>query len=82
MDEYSFGKGNFMVIDKGRRPDEQSLILIENGHYAGYGYFDSSTQMQNPEELKGVIKHTTYYADQDIIVRSYLKSKSLRKIML
>ena len=82
VDEYSFGKGSFMMVDKGRRPDEQSLILIENGRYAGYGYFDSSTQMQNPEELKEVIKHTTYYADQDIIVRSYLKSKSLRKIML
>ncbi len=82
VNEYSFGKQNFMVVDKGRRPDEQSLILIEDGHYAGYGYFDSSTQMQNPAELKEVIKHTTYYADHDTIVRSYLKSKSLRKILL
>lgn len=82
VDEFSFGNQSFMVVDKGRRPDEQSLILIENGHYAGYGYFDSSTQMQNPAELKEVIKHTTYYADQDNLVRGYLKSKSLRKIML
>ncbi|HXP51650.1 MAG TPA: exonuclease domain-containing protein [Bacteroidia bacterium] len=82
VDEYSFGKKNFMVVDKGRRPDEQSLILIEDGHYAGYGYFDSSTQMQNPAELKEVIKHTTYYADHDNLVRGYLKSKNLRKISL
>jgi DNA polymerase-3 subunit epsilon len=82
VEEYSFGNENFMVIDKGRRPEEQSLILIENGHYAGYGYFDSSTQVQNPEELKELINHTTYYADQDTLVRGYLKSKSLRKILL
>ena len=82
VEEYSFGNENFMMIDKGRRPDEKSLILIENGHYAGYGYFDSSTQMQNPAELKELINHTTYYADQDTLVRSYLKSKSLRKILL
>ncbi|MGP8214771.1 MAG: exonuclease domain-containing protein [Bacteroidia bacterium] len=82
VEEYSFGKKNFMVIDKGRRPDEQSLILIEDGHYAGYGYFDTSTQMENPAELKELIKHTTYYADQDNLVRGYLKSKTLRKILL
>ncbi len=82
VEEYSFGNENFMVIDKGRRPEEQSIILIENGHYAGYGYFDSSTQVQNPEELKELINHTTYYADQDTLVRGYLKSKSLRKILL
>ncbi|HTA83905.1 MAG TPA: exonuclease domain-containing protein [Bacteroidia bacterium] len=82
IDEYTFGNKNFLVVDKGRTPGEQSLILIENGHYSGYGYFDGTTQMNNPEELKELIKHTTYYADHDDLVRSYLKSKSLRKIML
>lgn len=82
VEEYSFGKKNFLVIDKGRTPGEQSLILIENGHYAGYGYFDGATQANNPEELRELVKHTTYYADHDDLVRSYLKSKSLRKIML
>ncbi len=82
IDEYTFGNKNFLVVDKGRTPGEQSLILIENGHYAGYGYFDGATQMNNPQELKELIKHTTYYADHDDLVRGYLKSKSLRKIML
>ncbi|MDO9187222.1 MAG: exonuclease domain-containing protein [Bacteroidia bacterium] len=56
LENYIFAKPNFVIIDKGKTPGEQSVILIENRHYAGYGYFDSTAQISSPEEFKGLIK--------------------------
>ncbi len=46
---YLFDFPNFVIIDKGKAPGEQSLILVENGRYAGYGYMDGGTQINSPE---------------------------------
>jgi len=80
--EYIYPEKDFFIVHEGRSPEERSLILIEDGKYAGYGYYDHTTQLNNPEELKAVIKRATYYPDADDLVRSYLKSKSVKKIIL
>jgi DNA polymerase-3 subunit epsilon len=82
LEEYTLTEKDFFILDDGRRPEERSVVLIKNGRYAGYGYFDPTTQLQNPEELKDVIKRTKYYPDADDLVRGYLKSNSARKILL
>jgi DNA polymerase-3 subunit epsilon len=73
LENYIFAKPNFVIIDKGKMPGEQSVILIENRHYAGYGYFDSTAQISSPEEFKGIIKKATYYPDADDLVRGWMK---------
>jgi len=80
--DLTFDDKDFFIVDHGRTPEEKSLVLMENGRYSGYGYFDATTQLQNPEELKDVIKRAHYYPDADDLVRSYLKSKNVRKIVL
>jgi DNA polymerase-3 subunit epsilon len=83
LDEYLFKEKNFLILDKGRHDDEQSLILIENGNYAGYGYVDKSEGISSAEELKSYVKLSTYYPDADELVRFYLKRNTrLRKIVL
>lgn len=81
-EEYIFPEKDFFIVGDGRSPEERSLVLVENGHYAGYGYFDAVTQLQNPEELKDVITRAKWYPDADDVVRSYMKSKSVRKIVM
>ena len=73
---YTFEKSNFVIIDKGRTNDERSLVLIEHGHYAGFGYFDASTQINSPEEFKSIVKKTNYYPDADDLVKSFLKQNT------
>ena len=73
LEKYVFANPNFIIMEKGRKPEEQSVVLIENGHYAGYGYMDSSEQFTSPEELKGVVKRTTFFPDSNDLVKGWLK---------
>lgn len=82
LDEYLFENKNFLLLDKGRHNSEQSIILIENGHFAGYGYIDKSETISSPEELKSYILQKTYYPDADELVRFYLKRNSKLKRIL
>lgn len=74
IEQFESGEKNFFLIDKGRHEEEQSVLLFEDGRYAGYGYFDKSDSVSSPEELKSVIHRGTYYPDADELVRAYLKT--------
>jgi DNA polymerase III subunit epsilon len=74
---------NYVLVGEGRHQEEQSLVLIENGRYAGYGYVDKGDPVNSPAELKNFVKRTPYYPDADQLVRSYLKKdNSFRMIRL
>jgi len=82
LESYIFAKPNFVIIDKGKTPGEQSVILIENGHYSGFGYFDSTVQINSPEEFKTIIKKAHYYPDADILVRGWMKGNKPKIISI
>ena len=44
-----------VVIDRGRSLEERSAILIENGIYKGYCFYDLNYQITNIEVLKNII---------------------------
>lgn len=82
LKNYIFPEADFVIIDKGRNPEECSVVLIEKGHFAGYGYFDSTEQINNPDEFKTLVKRCTYYPDADDIVRGWMKQNKFKKILL
>ncbi|HTL82815.1 MAG TPA: exonuclease domain-containing protein [Bacteroidia bacterium] len=83
LDEYVSDKKDFILVDKGRREDECSLLLFEKGRYAGYGYMDQSDSFSSPEELRSLIKRANYYPDVDELVRAWLKDqKKMKRIDL
>ena len=71
---------DFAIIEKGRKPEENALILIENGHYVGFGYFDSSDNFSSREEIAGLVKRSLYYPDSDGLVQTWLR-KSKRRVI-
>ncbi len=77
---YRFADSDFMILDKGRRPDEYSGVLVEEGRYAGYGYFESSESFQTPEALKGLVSRKDYYPDANDLIRHFIK-KGRHKII-
>jgi DNA polymerase III subunit epsilon len=81
LDDYIFKTKDFILLDRGRQPEEYSLIHIENGKYRGYGYLDSTHQVACEEELKYVASPKTYYPDCDNLVRSWMKSASKYKVI-
>ncbi|MAP81474.1 MAG: exonuclease [Aequorivita sp.] len=81
LEKSSFINQTKLIIDKGREVDERSVILIENGIYQGYGYYNLNYQITNPEILKTIITPTSNYFDAQHIIQSYLRKNKVLKIV-
>ncbi len=76
--EHSYPNSNFFIVEKGREPDEQVIILVYNNRFYGYGYFDFSQSFQSVEELVDAIKPMPYYPDADSLLLNWIKSKQVK----
>jgi DNA polymerase-3 subunit epsilon len=81
IDSLVFANKHFALIDHGRTQTERSLILIENGHYIGYGYIDSFQTISSLDECKGLITKSIFYPDADNLIRGFLKNNRLKKVV-
>jgi DNA polymerase-3 subunit epsilon len=79
LSKYIFKDPDFALLGKGRKPEEYSVVLIENGHYAGFGYGDRSQNVESADELKGMVKRSIYYPDTDDLVRGWMKTATSYK---
>lgn len=59
-------KPSFVIIDKGRNTDERSYILVENGHFYGMGYVETSVGFATFSEVK---EHLTPYKSNGYIMQ-------------
>ena len=83
LDKHSYQNKHMLIIDRGREVDEQSVILIEDGIYKGYGYFNLNFQINRPEVLRSIIVPMENNRDAQHIIQSYLrKNKRLKTILL
>jgi DNA polymerase-3 subunit epsilon len=73
LNEHLFKHKDFVIVDKGRNEGEHSLVMVEDNHYVGYGYYDTIEQVSEPEELKGYIKRQNFYPDADDLIRQFVK---------
>jgi DNA polymerase-3 subunit epsilon len=79
MEENSFENKSMIIIDKGRNVNERSAILIENGVYKGYAYYDLNYQITNIEILKNILIPMQHNRDVKNIIQNYIrKTKSLK----
>ena len=81
IDKNSFDNQNMMLIDRGRTINERSAVLIENGIYKGYAFYDLNYQIHNIEILKNIIIPMQNNRDIRNIIQSHIrKSKTLKII--
>ena len=78
--ELKFEYDNMVIVDKGRTVEERSGILIENGIYKGYCFFDLNYQVNNIEILKNIIIPMQNNRDAQTIIRGYLKKNRVMRI--
>lgn len=77
--ENSFENKNMILIDRGRNINERSAILIENGIYLGYAYYDLNYQITNIDILKNILIPMQHNRDVKSIIQNYIrKSKSIK----
>lgn len=75
-----FESDNMVIIDKGRSIKERSAILIENGVYKGYCFFDLNYQITNVDVLKNIIIPMQSNRDTNTIVKNYLRKNKVLRI--
>lgn len=76
---HSFENQNMILIDRGRTINERSAVLIENGIYKGYAFYDLNYQINTIEILRNIIIPMQNNRDVRNIIQSFIrKSKSLK----
>ena len=81
INHYSFTKEDVVIIDRGRDVDERSAILIENGVYKGFGFYNLNYQINNIEVLQSIITPMQHNRDTQHIIQNYLRKKKNLKVM-
>lgn len=76
-----YQKQNMIIIDRGRNIQERSAILIEDGIFKGYAFFDLNYQVNNIDILKNIIIPMKSNRDSKNIILSYLKKKKVLKTL-
>jgi DNA polymerase-3 subunit epsilon len=81
IDSIVFKNEHFALIDHGKTPEERSIILVENGHYVGYGYIARTDTFSSLEECRALVNKATFYPDADDLIRGFLKTNRLKTIV-
>lgn len=72
---------NVLIIDRGRTQQEKSVILLENGIYMGFGYFDIGESYVNIEDIKECIHKHQDNRDVRQIVKSWIRNNKAEKLI-
>lgn len=60
------------IIGKGRSMDEQSLVLVEQGCYFGYGFFDREASIGDLESARNFVRKSVETPTVQNLINSYL----------
>ena len=81
IEKNTFENQNMILIDKGRSINERSAVLIENGIYKGYAFYDLNYQINNIEILRNIIIPMQNNRDTKNIIQGHIrKSKTLKTL--
>ncbi len=59
-----------LIIDEGRTWNEKSVVVVENGIYRGFGYFDATEEIDSIDKAKTIITPFRHTADVQRILSS------------
>ena len=81
LENHQLHSQNMVIVDRGRSIDERSAVLVENGVYKGYCFFDLNYQINNIEILRNIIIPMQNNRDTRNIIQHYIRKKKVHKIV-
>ena len=72
---YMFDNQSIVIVDRGRAVDERSAVLIENGIFKGFGFYNLNYQINNLDILENIITPMEHNRDTQHIIQTYLRRK-------
>ena len=76
-----FKNKTLVIVDKGRTISERSAILVENGVYKGYAFYDLNYQINTIAILRNIIIPMQSNRDTQNSIQSYLRKDKAIKIV-
>ncbi len=81
LEKVKFDQDSFVLVDRGRDEDEESIVAVLNGVYQGYGWISKDLQA-SPEELLDHIEKQRDNQEVRQIIRTYMRKNQFKKIEL
>ncbi len=81
IQNHQFNNQNMVIIDKGRSTTERCAVLLEEGIYKGYCFYDLNHQINNLEILKTIIIPMQSNRDTRNIIQNYINKRRVQKII-
>jgi DNA polymerase-3 subunit epsilon len=76
-----FDNKTLAILDKGRTISERSAILVENGVYKGYAFYDLNYQINTIEILRNIIIPMQSNRDARNSIQNYMRKSKTIKII-
>ena len=76
-----FNHDNFLLINKGRIPEENAVILVENNEVFGYGFTNLAYQENNLDILKNMLTPIQNKTLSKTIIKNHLITNKVGKII-
>jgi DNA polymerase-3 subunit epsilon len=71
--KHGFQDESFLIVGKGRQPQEQSIVCVEQGKYKGFGFIDISSGAPEIEAMRAAIQPYAHNRDIQQILCTYLR---------
>lgn len=81
LNSFVLETGSYAVLDRGRHRDERCFLLIENGLYRGYGFFDESAQLDSYSDLRDFLTPQQHNPDIQHILHGAIRAKRASEII-
>jgi len=70
------------IIGKGRNNEEQSLVLVDNGTYVGYGFFDNDSSISDFESARQFVKTGVETRTVQNLINAYITNPRGTKVVV
>ena len=81
IDKNLFDNKTMIIVDKGRTISERSAVLVENGVYKGYAFYDLNYQINTLDILRNIIIPMQNNRDTRNSIQAYLRKNKYLKIV-
>lgn len=81
MSNHQFENKTMVIISRGRHINERSAVLIENGIYKGYAFYDLNYQIRNIHILKNILIPMQNNRDVRMIIQGQLRKDKRLKLI-
>ena len=81
ISKHSYQNKSMIIVERGRKSNERSAVLIEDGIFLGVGFYDLNFQMTNLDILKSIITPMEDNRDARHIIQSYSRGRKRLKVI-